>query len=58
MVCENGLVSDGLSTALFILGEDDIQELLEYYHAEAVFVREDGSVSVTDGLKDAWHELK
>ena len=58
VVCENGLVSDGLSTALFILGEDDIQELLEYYHAEAVFVREDGSVSVTDGLKDAWHELK
>lgn len=54
VVCENGLMSDGLSTACFILGEDASREILRNFAAEAVFIREDGSIFVTEGLKDAW----
>lgn len=52
IVCDNGLLSDGLSTACFILGLEKSQTLLEKYNAEAVFVDKDKNVYVTDGLKD------
>ncbi|MCM1082702.1 MAG: FAD:protein FMN transferase [Clostridium sp.] len=51
VVCESGLYSDGLSTACFVLGYDKSLGLLEKYNAEAVFVEEDGTIIVTDGLK-------
>ena len=52
IVCEDGWLSDGLSTACFVLGYEDSLPLLETYQAEAVFVTEDKEVIVTDGLKD------
>lgn len=52
IVCEKGWLSDGLSTACFVLGYEDSRPLLETYQAEAVFVTEDKEVIVTDGLKD------
>ena len=52
VVCENGLLSDGLSTACFILGVEDGKKLLEKMSAEGVFLLEDGGVVITDGLKD------
>ena len=52
-----GLTSDGLSTACFILGETRALGVLEKCHAEAVLIREDGSILVTDGLKDHWKKL-
>ena len=52
-----GLTSDGLSTACFILGETKALGVLEKCHAEAVLIREDGSILVTDGLKDHWKKL-
>ena len=52
IVCDNGLLSDGLSTACFILGLEKSQSLLEKYNAEAVFVDKDKNVYVTDGIKD------
>ena len=52
IVCEKGWLSDGLSTACFVLGYEDSLPLLETYQAEAVFVTEDKEVIVTDGLKD------
>lgn len=52
VVCENGLISDGLSTACFVLGIEKSKEVLEQYDAEAVFIRKDGSVEVTDGLQE------
>lgn len=58
VVCENGLASDGLSTACFVLGYDNSLELLKKYNAEAVFVTVDGEVIVTDGLKDNFSEAK
>ena len=52
IVCEKGWLSDGLSTACFVLGYEDSLPLLETYQAEAVLVTEDKEVIVTDGLKD------
>ena len=52
IVCDNGLLSDGLSTACFILGLEKSQSLLEKYNAEAVFVDKDKNVYMTDGMKD------
>ncbi len=52
VVSRYGIDSDGLSTACFVLGIDKSYELLSKYNAEAVFVDENGVVTVTDGLKD------
>ena len=54
VVCENGLQSDGLSTACFVLGEGKARELLAGYQAEAVFVYDDQTIRMTDGLKAYW----
>jgi thiamine biosynthesis lipoprotein len=54
VVCKQGIYSDGLSTACFILGYEDSLPLLEQYDAEAVFVTTDAEVLVTDGLKDSF----
>lgn len=58
VVCENGLASDGLSTACFVMGYDSSLPLLEKYKAEAVFVLTSGEIIVTDGLKDNFSEDK
>ncbi|MBP3621567.1 MAG: FAD:protein FMN transferase [Lachnospiraceae bacterium] len=58
VVCENGLASDGLSTACFVMGYDNSLPLLEKYKAEAVFVLTSGEIIVTDGLKDNFSEDK
>lgn len=52
VICGNGLISDGLSTACFILGIKDSLPVLKEYNAEAVFVSSDKKVTVTDGIKD------
>ncbi len=54
VVCNNGLVSDGLSTACYVLGYHKALTLLEKYNAEAVFVMEKGDIVVTEGLRDFW----
>ena len=56
VVCDNGLKSDGLSTACFVLGYEKSKDLLRYYNAEAVFIDEDNNVIVTDGLKGIYKE--
>lgn len=40
VVCDNGLLSDALSTACFVLGKDKGMKLAEKYGASAVFVDE------------------
>lgn len=47
---ENGLISDGLSTACFVLGLEKGAELLEKYNAEGIFVDTEKKVYVTEGL--------
>ncbi len=56
VVCDNGLVSDGLSTACFVLGYERSLPLLEKYNAQAVFMDNNGDIIVTDGLKACWVE--
>jgi len=51
VVCENGLVSDGLSTACFVLGKDEGMALLKDYEAEGIFIDRDKNVWITDGIK-------
>lgn len=52
VVCENGLYSDALSTACFVLGYEKSLALLEKYNADAVFVDEDNNIILTEGLQD------
>ncbi len=56
VVCESGLVSDGLSTACFVLGYDKSLPLLEKYGAEAIFISTEGEIIVTEGLQDKFTE--
>lgn len=51
---DNGLVSDALSTACYILGADESMDLLNQYHAEAIFVFRNGSILLTEGVKDSF----
>ena len=46
VVCQNGMLSDALSTACYLMGEDESKPLLEANDAAAVFVKTDGTVSV------------
>lgn len=52
VVCDSGLDCDALSTACFIMGYRKSLDLLQKYNAEAVFVFDNHTLSVTDGLKD------
>ena len=51
------MVCDGLSTALFVLGEEQGMAFWRDHPelgVELVFVREDGSVAITAGLEDSF----
>ena len=52
VVSDKGLLSDGLSTACFVLGKEKGQKLLETYGAEGIFIDQNKKVTVTKGLKD------
>lgn len=52
-----GLLSDGLSTACFILGREKGEALLKEYGAEGVFVDTEGNVTVTEGLKEKFEKM-
>lgn len=55
VICQNGMLADCLSTALFVLGEEDALAYWRDYDGEdleLVLVTEDDRVVVTQGLKD------
>lgn len=52
ILCENSAVADILSTALFILPEDQGRELIEEFHAEAAWVVPNGGIITTPGYKE------
>lgn len=51
---ESGLVSDGLSTACYLLGMELSAPLLEAHQAEAVFITKDNKIYRTDGVADSF----
>ena len=51
VVCDSGLLSDALSTACFILGEEMSVPLLEKYDASAIFVDKDMDISVVGDIE-------
>lgn len=57
VVCKDGLYSDALSTACFILGYEKSLPLLRQFDAEAIFIDHDNHVVCTDGLADQYHSL-
>ncbi len=52
VICDSGLDCDALSTACFILGYRASLDLLQKYNAEAVFVFDNNTISITDGIKN------
>lgn len=54
VAANSGILSDALATACFLLGYDRSLPLLKKYGANAVFVTDDMTVRVTDGLKNSF----
>jgi len=52
VVCEDSGVADALSTALFILPQDEGQALLDKYGAKAMWVDANGDMFYSEGFKD------
>lgn len=50
VLAEKGLLSDGLSTACFVLGREKGMLLAQQYGAEALFVEKDGDIFMTPGM--------
>lgn len=50
VIADNGLDSDALSTACFVLGVDKGLELANKYNAEIIFILSDGSCIYSDGI--------
>ncbi len=55
IICPNGTMADALSTAMFILGEDDALEYWRTYGGfEMILITEDARVVATSGLYDTF----
>lgn len=52
IICEDGLTSDALSTACFIMGYEKSLPILSKYGAEAIFIDKENNIKMTDGIKD------
>ena len=52
VVCEDSGVADALSTALFLLSQEEGQKLLDLYGAEGLWVADDGSIHYSPGFND------
>lgn len=58
VVSDSGLVSDAMSTALFVLGVDKGLDFAAKAGVEAVFITDDGEYICTPGIKDKLTILK
>jgi len=52
VVCDNGALSDALSTACFVLGREKGMALLKAYGANGIFIDNTNKVYVTENLKN------
>lgn len=51
ILTKDGLLSDALSTACFVLGVEEGSKLAEAFDAEALFIDNEGELYMTDGMK-------
>lgn len=51
VVSKDGQLSDALSTACFVLGQEKGMALAKFYDAEALFVTDGGSIVMTPGME-------
>lgn len=58
ILSKDGLLSDALSTACFILGVEEGKALAESFEAEALFVKKDGNIVMTEGMERYFHLSK
>ncbi len=55
IVGKDGLMCDGLSTALFVKGRDDAIDYWKSHKGfDVILVTEDGEVTITEGIKDSF----
>ena len=56
IVSDDGTLADGLSTSLFIMGKDKAENFWREHSDkfEAILVTDDGTIYVTEGLKDSF----
>lgn len=55
ILSEDGLLSDALSTACFVLGAEEGMALAQNFGAEALFVDNGGNISMTEGMEQYFH---
>lgn len=55
IVTKDGFLSDALSTACFVLGSEEGQKLLEKYDAEGLFIDHEGTITMTEGMRQYFH---
>ncbi len=51
VLSKSGLYSDALSTACFVLGEEEGRMLAEQFDAEVLFVSDSGEITMTEGME-------
>ncbi len=56
IICDDGTLADGLSTSLFIMGEEKASEFWREHSDEFDFVlmKEDGSLVISEGIEDTF----
>ena len=55
IVTTDGFLSDALSTACFVLGQEEGRKLLEKYDAEGLFIDHEGTITMTEGMQQYFH---
>lgn len=56
VICSDGALADALSTALFVMGEENARAFYEskIYDFEAIFIDQNGNVTATAGLSETF----
>ncbi|MCH5274710.1 MAG: FAD:protein FMN transferase [Lachnospiraceae bacterium] len=56
VIAKSGALSDALSTACFVLGQEEGMALAAYFNAETVFVDKEGNLYLSEGIKDIFRQ--
>ena len=56
IVCDDGTLADGLSTALFVMGKEDATEFWKAHHEmfDMILCDENGKLYVTEGIVESF----